>query len=33
MISFGTSNAALYFLVHEDKLDTTINALHDIFFD
>ncbi|MCD4676367.1 MAG: aspartate kinase [Desulfobacula sp.] len=33
MISFGTSNAALYFLVHEDKLDITINALHNIFFD
>ncbi len=33
MISFGTSNAALYFLVHEDKLDRTINALHDIFFN
>ncbi|MCD4719647.1 MAG: aspartate kinase [Desulfobacula sp.] len=33
MISSGTSNAALYFLVHEDKLDTTINALHNIFFD
>ena len=32
MISFGTSNAALYFLVSEDKLDITINALHDIFF-
>jgi len=32
MISFGTSNAALYFLVHADKLDKTINALHDIFF-
>ncbi len=33
MISFGTSNAALYFLVHQDKLDTTIHALHDIFFE
>jgi aspartate kinase len=33
MISFGTSNAALYFLVHKDKLDTTIHALHAIFFD
>ena len=33
MISFGTSTAALYFLVHKDKLDTTIHALHDIFFD
>lgn len=32
MISFGTSNAALYFLVHQDKLDSTINALHDQFF-
>jgi len=33
MISFGASNAALYFLVHEEKLDKTIHALHDIFFD
>jgi aspartate kinase len=33
MISFGASNAALYFLVREDRLDTTINALHNIFFD
>ena len=33
MISFGTSTAALYFLIHEDKLDTTINVLHDIFFN
>jgi aspartate kinase len=33
MISFGTSNAALYFLIHEDKLDNTINALHNMFFD
>ncbi|MBU1342816.1 MAG: aspartate kinase [Proteobacteria bacterium] len=33
MISFGTSTAALYFLVHEEKLDTTIHALHDIFFN
>lgn len=32
MISFGTSNAALYFLVREGKLDTTIHALHDMFF-
>lgn len=33
MISFGPSNAALYFLVREEKLDTTLHALHDIFFD
>lgn len=33
MISFGTSNAALYFLVREEKLDRTINALHTMFFD
>jgi aspartate kinase len=33
MISFGTSNAALYFLIHKDKLDNTINALHNMFFD
>ncbi len=33
MISFGTSNAALYFLVSEDDLDKTIKALHSIFFE
>ena len=33
MISFGTSNAALYFLVQERSLDRTIHALHSIFFD
>jgi len=33
MISFGTSNAALYFLVQEKSLDRTIQALHSIFFD
>ncbi len=33
MISFGTSNAALYFLVKEKSLDRTIQALHSIFFD
>ena len=33
MISFGTSNAALYFLVQERSLDKTIQALHSIFFD
>ncbi|MCP3943847.1 MAG: aspartate kinase [Desulfobacteraceae bacterium] len=33
MISFGTSNAALYFLVREESLDRTIQALHSIFFD
>ncbi|RLB85172.1 MAG: aspartate kinase, partial [Deltaproteobacteria bacterium] len=33
MISFGTSNAALYFLVQERSLDRTIQALHSIFFD
>ncbi len=33
MISFGTSNAALYFLVQEKSLDKTIQALHSIFFD
>lgn len=33
MISFGTSDAALYFLVTEDGLDKTIQALHTIFFD
>lgn len=33
MISSGTSNAALYFLVKEKSLDDTIQALHRIFFD
>ena len=33
MISFGTSTAALYFLVREEKLDVTLKALHDIFFN
>ncbi|THB78436.1 MAG: aspartate kinase [Desulfobacteraceae bacterium] len=33
MISFGTSNAALYFLVKERDLDQTINSLHSTFFD
>ncbi len=33
MISFGTSSAALYFLIHEDKLDATIHVLHNLFFD
>ena len=33
MISFGTSNAALYFLVKEGALDRTIHALHNMFFD
>lgn len=33
MISFGTSTAALYFLVKERDLDKTIQALHAIFFD
>ncbi len=33
MISSGTSNAALYFLVKEKSLDQTIQALHKIFFD
>ena len=32
MISSGTSNAALYFLVKEKSLDDTIQALHKIFF-
>ncbi len=33
MISFGASDAALYFLVNEKALDRTIKALHSIFFD
>lgn len=33
MISFGTSNAALYFLVDEKDLDKTIKALHSNFFE
>ncbi len=33
MISFGTSNAALYFLVSGKDLDKTIKALHSIFFE
>lgn len=33
MISSGTSNAALYFLVKEKRLNDTIQALHKIFFD
>ena len=33
MISFGTSTAALYFLVQERSLDRTLRALHSIFFD
>ena len=33
MISFGTSNAALYFIVDEDDLDKTIKALHSNFFE
>ncbi|WDP93163.1 MAG: aspartate kinase [Desulfobacter sp.] len=32
MISSGTSDAALYFLVKEDCLDDTIQALHNTFF-
>ena len=33
MISFGTSNAALYFLVDENDLDKTVKALHSNFFE
>ena len=33
MISSGTSDAALYFMVKEKCLDDTIKALHRIFFD
>ena len=33
MISFGTSDAALYFLVDAKSLDPTIQALHTRFFD
>lgn len=33
MISSGTSDAALYFIVKETCLDDTILALHTIFFD
>ncbi|MCG8529611.1 MAG: aspartate kinase, partial [Desulfovibrionales bacterium] len=33
MISFGTSEAALYFLVDKKRLDPTIRALHGAFFD
>ncbi len=33
MISFGTSNAALYFIVAEQDIDKTINALHSNFFE
>ena len=33
MISFGTSNAALYFLVKKQDLDQTIQALHKEFFE
>ncbi|MCD4742605.1 MAG: aspartate kinase [Desulfobacteraceae bacterium] len=33
MISFGTSNAALYFIVDADDLDKTIKALHSNFFE
>lgn len=33
MISFGSSNAALYFLVDGEDLDKTIKALHSIFFE
>ncbi|MCF8088052.1 MAG: aspartate kinase [Desulfotignum sp.] len=33
MISFGASDAAMYFLVHEDSLDPTIQALHNTFFN
>jgi len=33
MISFGTSDAALYFLVDEKDLDKTIKALHANFFE
>jgi aspartate kinase len=33
MISFGASDAAMYFLVDEDSLDTTIQALHNTFFN
>ncbi len=33
MISSGTSDAALYFLVQESSLDDTIQALHATFFD
>ncbi|ACN17636.1 Probable aspartokinase (Aspartate kinase) [Desulforapulum autotrophicum HRM2] len=31
MISFGPSKAALYFLVHEDDLEKTLQALHSHF--
>ena len=31
MISFGPSRAALYFLVHEDDLEKTLQALHSHF--
>jgi aspartate kinase len=33
MISFGASDAAMYFLVPEDSLDPTIQALHNTFFN
>ncbi len=33
MISFGPSTAALYFLVDENELEKTLNALHSFFFD
>ncbi|MEX1299754.1 MAG: aspartate kinase [Desulfotignum sp.] len=33
MISFGASDAAMYFLVNEDSLNTTLQALHDTFFN
>ena len=33
MISSGTSDAALYFLVRENSLNDTVQALHAIFFD
>ncbi len=32
MISFGPSRAALYFLVPSEHVETTVNAIHRIFF-
>ena len=32
MISFGPSKAALYFMVREKDLETSVNALHNYFF-
>ena len=33
MISFGTSNAALYFIIDANDIDKTIKALHSNFFE